>query len=148
MTYLNRTARIAFKPSHSKYAKKKHNVGERTFWDEIFSDIVKARPGPRRKRHMGFGLHIADCTLPGLRGITNVVCFQILRGDARLSIRQGIRRQSPSSDCTVTELMARGQGLLEAACHMPWTLSWGLASVCGPRPHCCPVILDVLALRA
>ena len=46
------------------------------------------------------------------------------------------------------ELMARGQGLLEAASHMPWTLSWGLASVCGPRPYCCPVILDVLALRA
>ena len=48
----------------------------------------------------------------------------------------------------IAEVMARGQGLLEATCHTPWTLSWGLVSVCGPRPHCCPVILDVLALRA
>ena len=69
----------------------------------MLSDIVEERPGPRRVRHMGSGLHITMSE-------SNHQCFVFvffIKGFAGKHCAQ------------IVELMASGQGLLEVPWHMP-----------------------------
>ena len=84
-TTLNKTTLKTFKPTHLKNVN--HNVlAEEAFWDEMLSDIVEVRPGPRQVDHMGSGLHIAMSE-------STHQCFVFL-------LIKRIRWQTPSSDCT------------------------------------------------
>ena len=96
----------------------------------MLSDIVEERPGPRRVRHMGSGLLITMSE-------SNHQCFVFV-------FHKRFRWQTLCSDCGTDGKWARALG--GSLAHAMNTLL-GLVSVCGPCPHCCPMILDSLALR-